>query len=46
MVASHRTVAEEMPEAYKDIDEVVQAVETAKLASIVAKLKPELVIKG
>lgn len=46
MAASHRTVAEEMPEAYKDVDEVVQAVETAKLASIVAKLKPELVIKG
>ena len=46
MAASQRTIAEEMPEAYKDVDEVVQAVKTAKLASIVAKLKPELVIKG
>lgn len=46
MAASHRTVAEEMPDAYKDVDLVVNAVETAQLAALVAKLKPELVIKG
>jgi tRNA-splicing ligase RtcB len=46
MAKSLRTVAEEMPEAYKDVDEVVAAVQNAQLANIVAKLKPELVIKG
>lgn len=46
MAASRGTIAEEMPEAYKDVNEVVEAVDEAKLASIVAKLKPHLVIKG
>jgi tRNA-splicing ligase RtcB len=46
MAASMRTVAEEMPDAYKDVDVVVQAVEQAKLASRVARMKPALVIKG
>ncbi len=43
---SFRTIAEEMPEAYKDVDLVVRSVEEAGLAKIVAKLKPHLVIKG
>lgn len=43
---SYRTIAEEMPEAYKDVDLVVQACEEAGLAKIVAKLKPHLVLKG
>lgn len=43
---SSRTIAEEMPEAYKDVEEVVKAAEIAKLAKIVAKLKPRHVIKG
>lgn len=46
MASSCRTVAEEMPDAYKDVDAVVEAVEEAKLANRVAKLKPSLVIKG
>ncbi|MDF2550335.1 MAG: rtcB [Chlamydiales bacterium] len=43
---SPRTIAEEMPDAYKDVNLVVQAVESAKLAHIVAKLTPRLVVKG
>lgn len=44
--SSLQTVAEEMPDAYKDVDEVVQAVQEAGLAKKVARLKPHLVIKG
>ncbi len=44
--SSHRTVAEEMPDAYKDVDKVVEAVQEARLAQKVAKLRPFLVIKG
>lgn len=44
--ASYRTVAEEMPDAYKNVDEVVEAVQEAGLANMVARLKPHLVIKG
>ncbi len=44
--SSKRTVAEEMPDAYKDVDAVVEAVEEAGLAKRVARLKPHLVIKG
>lgn len=46
MATSMRTVAEEMPDAYKDVDAVVAAVQEAKLANMVAKLRPHLVIKG
>jgi len=35
-----------MPDAYKDVDAVVAAVQEAKLANMVARLKPHLVIKG
>ncbi len=47
-VAAHspKTIAEEMPDAYKDVDEVVNAVEQAKLAQKVARLRPSLVLKG
>ena len=44
--SSQRTIAEEMPDAYKNIDEVVDVVEKAKLAGKVARLKPFLVLKG
>ncbi len=40
------TLAEEMPEAYKDVSEVVKAVEGSGISKIVAKLKPIAVIKG
>lgn len=43
---STRTIAEEMPDAYKDVSLVVQATKDAGLAGIVAKVHPSLVIKG
>lgn len=46
MANSLRTIAEEMPDAYKNVDTVVEAVEEAKLANRVARLKPHLVVKG
>lgn len=46
LAASTRTVVEEMPDAYKNVDDVVEAVQEAKLANMVARLKPHLVVKG
>lgn len=46
MASSFKTVAEEMPDAYKNVDHVVEAVQEAGLANIVARLTPGLVIKG
>jgi tRNA-splicing ligase RtcB len=40
------TIAEEMPEAYKDVAEVVGSVEGAGLARRVARLVPFAVVKG
>jgi tRNA-splicing ligase RtcB (3'-phosphate/5'-hydroxy nucleic acid ligase) len=39
-------VAEEMPEAYKDVAEVVEVMEAAGVTKRVAKLRPLAVIKG
>jgi tRNA-splicing ligase RtcB len=44
--ASRATVAEEIPESYKDVAEVVDVVEKAGIAKIVARLRPIAVIKG
>ncbi|MEW6219967.1 MAG: RtcB family protein [Thermodesulfobacteriota bacterium] len=44
--ASRGTVVEEMPEAYKDVQQVVHVVHEAGLARKVARLKPVVVIKG
>ncbi|MBP2668123.1 MAG: hypothetical protein H6Q80_325 [Deltaproteobacteria bacterium] len=44
--ASHRTLAEEIPEAYKDVDTVVDVVDRAGIARKVARLKPVAVVKG
>jgi tRNA-splicing ligase RtcB len=46
MAAGLATVAEEMPEAYKDVSEVVAVVDAAGLARRVARLEPLGVIKG
>jgi len=46
MATSVKTISEEMPQAYKDVDMVVKACQEAGLANMVAKLKPCLVIKG
>jgi tRNA-splicing ligase RtcB len=43
---SQRGVAEEAPDAYKDVDSVVAAAEMAGLARRVAKLAPVVCIKG
>lgn len=39
-------LAEEAPQAYKDVDAVVQTVAGAGIANKVAKLKPVIVVKG
>jgi tRNA-splicing ligase RtcB len=41
-----RTLKEEVPEAYKDVSEVVEVVHQAGLARKVARLRPLGVIKG
>jgi len=46
MAAGKNALAEEIPEAYKDVDRVVAAVEGAGLSRKVARLKPIGVIKG
>ncbi len=46
MAAGMATVAEEMPEAYKDVAAVVDVVEGAGISRKVAQLKPMGVIKG
>jgi tRNA-splicing ligase RtcB len=44
--ASKRTLAEEIPEAYKDVAAVVDVVVRAGIARKVARLKPVAVVKG
>jgi len=46
MASSNRTIAEEMPDAYKNVDSVVEATKEAGLANMVARFRPRLVIKG
>jgi tRNA-splicing ligase RtcB len=46
MAAGLATVAEEMPEAYKDVSDVVRVVHEAGLARRVVQLRPIGVIKG
>ena len=43
---SYRGLAEERPEAYKDVDRVVAVVERAGIARVVARLRPLAVVKG
>jgi tRNA-splicing ligase RtcB len=43
---SRRGLAEERPEAYKDVDAVVRVVQDAGLSRTVARLRPLGVIKG
>jgi tRNA-splicing ligase RtcB len=44
--AGHRTVAEEMPHAYKDVADVVEVMEGAGISDRCFRLKPIGVIKG
>ncbi|OYV96337.1 MAG: hypothetical protein B7Z68_05785 [Acidobacteria bacterium 21-70-11] len=48
LVAAHspKTLAEEMPEAYKDAADVVEALRVAGIARPVARLRPIGVVKG
>ena len=43
---SWESLAEEAPEAYKDIDEVVRVVDELGISKKVARLRPMVVIKG
>jgi tRNA-splicing ligase RtcB len=44
--ASWRVMAEEAPNAYKDVDEVVRVTENAGISKIVVRLVPIGVVKG
>ena len=44
--ASQQVLAEEMPEAYKDVDEVVRTCHGAGISKTVARLRPVGVMKG
>jgi len=44
--AGRATVAEEMPEAYKDVADVVRVVHDAGIGNMVARLRPMAVVKG
>jgi len=46
MAASRATMVEEIPEAYKDVADVVEAVQGAGIARKVARLRPIGVVKG
>jgi tRNA-splicing ligase RtcB len=46
MAASRETLAEEAPEAYKDVSQVVEVVHRAGISQRVAKLRPWGVVKG
>lgn len=46
MSTGRRTIAEEMPEAYKNIDEVVDVVHQAGISCKVARLRPIGCVKG
>ena len=46
LAKSYSTISEEMPDAYKNVDIVVEAVQEAKIADKVARLTPGYVIKG
>jgi tRNA-splicing ligase RtcB len=46
MARGKKTIAEEAPDAYKDIDRVVDVVHRAGISKKVAKLRPLCVIKG
>jgi tRNA-splicing ligase RtcB len=44
--ASREVLAEEMPEAYKDVDQVVQVCHGAGISKLVARMRPLGVMKG
>ena len=43
---SIETLAEEAPDAYKNVDEVIAKTQAAGLAKPIARVKPMIVVKG
>tara|TARA_B100000700_G_scaffold31533_1_gene30179 strand:- start:445 stop:750 length:306 start_codon:yes stop_codon:yes gene_type:complete len=43
---SEAMLSEEAPSAYKDVDDVIELTERAGLARKVARMRPQIVIKG
>jgi tRNA-splicing ligase RtcB len=46
MAAGRATVAEEMPEAYKDVKDVIEVIHRAGISRKVVQLRPMGVVKG
>jgi tRNA-splicing ligase RtcB len=49
ILVNHRsleTILDECPQAYKDVDQIIDSVVGASLAAMVAKCKPMAAIKG
>ena len=46
MASGKKTLAEEMPEAYKDVSQIADVMEDAGISLKVARLRPLGVIKG
>ncbi|MFH1195292.1 MAG: RtcB family protein [bacterium] len=46
IAAGQKTIAEEMPHAYKDVSDVVEVMHNARIIVKVAKMRPVAVIKG
>jgi tRNA-splicing ligase RtcB len=46
IAGSYNGLAEEAPQVYKDIDEVVRVSDSVGLGKLVAKVKPIAVMKG
>lgn len=40
------SILDEAPQAYKDVDQIIESIEGANLSSVVAKCSPMIVIKG
>lgn len=49
IIVNHRTlesILDECPQAYKDVDQIIDSIEGASLATVVAECKPIAVLKG
>jgi tRNA-splicing ligase RtcB len=46
MARAHKTLAEEMSDAYKDVAQVVAVMDGAGISTLVARLEPMAVVKG
>lgn len=49
IVVNHRgleSLIDESPQAYKDVDQIIESVVEARLATVVAKCRPLAAVKG